>query len=109
MSPNYTISQQVVLGLLIATLATIGLLSTIKGVNTPRIFSQNPDFFLVNINTATAEELRVIPYISDSIAQEIIRYRQEKGHIKDIDELLNVKGIGPAKLKRMKKYLKGLN
>jgi len=105
----YSISQKVILGLLTTLLVGTGLLSAIKSAPAPQVFSRNPDFFLININTSTLEELKVIPYMSDSIVQEIIRYRLEKGHITNIDELLSVKGIGPAKLKRMKKYLKELN
>jgi DNA uptake protein ComE-like DNA-binding protein len=50
--------------------------------------------------------LCLIPYISPNIAQEIINYRQQKGGINNLDELLSIKGIGRAKLKRIKDYLK---
>ena len=106
---HYYISQKIILGLLIIASFIIGLLSTIKRAPAPQIFSQNTAFFLIDINAASTEELKVIPYMSDSIVQEIIRYRTEKGCFKSIDELSEIKGIGPAKLKRMKKYLKGTN
>ena len=105
----YSYSEKVVLGLLITVLFAAGLLFSIGNKTHPEVFSQEHNFFLIDINTASAEELKTIPYMSDSIAQEIIRYRLEKGRINSIDELLSVKGIGPAKMKRMKKYLKDTN
>ncbi|MEK7309886.1 MAG: helix-hairpin-helix domain-containing protein [Planctomycetota bacterium] len=103
---HYYISQKIILGLLIIASFIIGLLSTIKRAPAPQIFSQNTAFFLIDINRANAEELRLLPYVSADMAQEIIRYRTEKGCFKSIDELSEIKGIGLARLKKMRKYLK---
>ena len=49
----------------------------------------------VNINTASAEEIaESLNGIGLSKAQEIVRYRDEHGAFTDLDELVNVKGIG---------------
>lgn len=48
----------------------------------------------ININTATKEQLCEIPGVGESIAQSIIEYRKDNGKFKNIDELLNVSGIG---------------
>ncbi|MEW6026131.1 MAG: helix-hairpin-helix domain-containing protein [Planctomycetota bacterium] len=69
----------------------------------------NRDFFLIDLNKATKEELRLIPYVSEAMAQEIIRYRTDKGGLRNTDELSEIKGIGPARLKKMRKYLKKIN
>jgi competence protein ComEA len=103
---TYTYPEKIILGVLVLILFIIGLLPIIKSAPAPHIFSQNTDFFLIDINAASVEELKVIPYMSNSIIQEIIRYRLSKGRINSTDELLSVKGIGPAKLKRMRKYLR---
>jgi len=51
---------------------------------------------LVNINTATAEELEALPRIGPALAQRIIEYRQVHGPFQAIEEIVEVRGIGPA-------------
>ena len=53
----------------------------------------------LNINTATAEELSELPGIGETLAKRIVAYRRQNGHFQEIDQLLNVDGIGPGKLK----------
>ncbi len=60
---------------------------------------------IVNINKAGINELSQIPGIGISYAERIVAYRDEKGYFNSLEELLNVKGIGPAKLKSMQKYI----
>ena len=49
---------------------------------------------IVNINTATAEELETLPKIGPVLAQRIIEYRQANGPFTSLEELLEVAGIG---------------
>lgn len=51
---------------------------------------------LININTAGAAELEEAPGIGQSTAQRIIEYRTANGPFKSIEDLQNVKGIGPT-------------
>jgi competence protein ComEA len=53
---------------------------------------------LVNINTATAEELISLKGIGEKTAAEIVKYRELNGSFKTADDLLKVKGIGKAKV-----------
>ena len=57
---------------------------------------------LVNINTATAEELETVTGSGPVLAQAILDYRAEHGDFRTLDELLEVRGIGSAKLDAMR-------
>ena len=53
---------------------------------------------VVDINTATAEQLETLPGIGPVLAQRIIDYRTECGPFQTAGDLLNVSGIGTKKL-----------
>ena len=52
----------------------------------------------VDLNTASAEQLDALPGVGPSTANAIIGYRQAHGPFHAIDDLLDVRGIGDAKL-----------
>jgi competence protein ComEA len=56
---------------------------------------------LININTATAQELTILPGIGPVTAGKIVEYREAKA-FDTIEEVLEVKGIGPAKFEAIK-------
>jgi comEA protein len=51
---------------------------------------------LININTATAQELIALPGIGKTKAAAIVAYREEHGKFKTVDELTDVPGIGDS-------------
>ena len=57
---------------------------------------------LVNINTATQEELETLTGIGPSTALKIINYRKENGKFKKVEDIKNVSGIGEAKFEALK-------
>lgn len=61
----------------------------------------NSATFPIDINTADEETLTLLPGIGPVIAQRIVAYRTEHGMFRSVDELLNVKGIGPARFERL--------
>ena len=60
---------------------------------------------LVNINTAGAEELVLLPGIGEKIAENIISYRTEHGSFQTIEEIKNVSKIGNSIFEKIKNYI----
>ncbi|MBQ5716771.1 MAG: helix-hairpin-helix domain-containing protein, partial [Clostridia bacterium] len=60
---------------------------------------------LININLATIETLKQLKGIGDVKAQAIIDYRNENGRFKNINEILNVKGIGEKTFEKIKDHI----
>lgn len=56
----------------------------------------------ININTATLAELDTLPRIGPAIAQRIIDYRTANGPFRRIEDIQNVRGIGPATFEQIK-------
>ena len=53
---------------------------------------------LINLNSATSDQLDTLPGVGPSTAKAIISYRTRKGPFGKVEDLLNVPGIGPAKV-----------
>lgn len=57
---------------------------------------------LVNINTATVDELDTLPGIGPQLAGRIVAYRQAHGPFSTVDELQNVDGVGEKTVERLR-------
>lgn len=53
---------------------------------------------VINLNTATADELTALDGIGPALAQRIVEYRTAYGPFRRVEDVTNVRGIGPAKL-----------
>ena len=53
---------------------------------------------IVDLNTATATELESLPGVGPATAQAILDQRRRVGRFRSVDDLLDVRGIGPSKL-----------
>lgn len=56
----------------------------------------------VNINRAASVELQSLPGIGPAYAQRIVEWREENGRFESIDQLLEIRGIGPKRLKTIR-------
>jgi competence protein ComEA len=61
-----------------------------------------PTSTVVNVNSASAEELETLPGIGEVLAQAIISHREEHGPFAAVDDLEEVSGIGPVTLEEIR-------
>ena len=61
--------------------------------------------FVVDINKAGWAEIALLPGIGEKLAMRIIAFREKAGRIEDAEQLLEVKGIGPKKLKSIQPFI----
>jgi competence ComEA-like helix-hairpin-helix protein len=59
----------------------------------------------VNINTASSAQLQEVPGIGPATAEKILQMRKSYGAFKSVDDLLAIRGLGPKRLEKMRKYL----
>ena len=72
----------------------------------PKSESQSPkESSLININTATAEELKTLNGIGDAKANAIVEHRTQNGEFKQIEDIKNVSGIGDATFNNIKSMI----
>src|SRR5271170_7804634 len=72
----------------------------------PTLFAKKkPPAAPIDLNTATSEQLQQVPGIGPSTADKILQMRKSYGAFKSVDDLLAVRGIGPKRLDKMRKYL----
>ena len=60
---------------------------------------------VVNINTASVEELQKISGVGNSTATKIVEYRKQNGKFSTIEDIRNVSGIGDSKYEQIKNYI----
>ena len=79
--------------------------SSVPAVSTmPTVVTTAP-VFPININTATAEQLDLLPEIGPVLAQRIVAYRNAFGDFESIEDLLRVNGIGHKTLDKIRNYI----
>jgi comEA protein len=60
---------------------------------------------VVNVNTATPDELQLLPGIGPGRARAIVEYRTQHGPFEKVEDLLGVTGIGAKALERMRPHV----
>lgn len=69
------------------------------------ITNKDDETNLININTATLEELQTISGIGESRAKSIVEYRNNNGKFNTIEDIKNVEGIGEKLYEQIKIYI----
>lgn len=59
----------------------------------------------VNVNTADASQLALLPRVGPSVAQKIVAFRKENGPFKSPEDLMLVQGIGEKTWQLLKPYV----
>lgn len=72
------------------------------GENVSSSTAQTSDSKIININTATVEELSTLPGIGNAIAERIVAYRMQNGKFENVEDIKNVTGIGDSKFNNIK-------
>src|SRR5579863_9464597 len=67
--------------------------------------TKKPPLHPINLNTANSQQLQEVPGIGPSTADKILKMRKSYGPFKSVDDLGAIKGIGPKRLEKMRKYL----
>ncbi|MDQ0216801.1 competence protein ComEA [Oikeobacillus pervagus] len=78
----------------------------IQGISSPATTTSpsmngNSEQALININTATSDELQKLPGIGETRAQTIIEYRETNGPFQKIEDLKNISGIGEKTFEKL--------
>jgi competence protein ComEA len=58
----------------------------------------------LDLNRASVEDLCLLPGIGESLAQEVLSYRERRRGFRSVEELKNVKGIGEKKYQTLKDF-----
>jgi competence protein ComEA len=88
--------QRKVLALVLVIFAAAALVSAAGGESAKGV---------VNINTASAEQLQLLPRVGPALAGRIIAFRETNGPFRSIDEIVAVKGIGERSFAKLEPYL----
>ena len=67
--------------------------------------NKKPPLRPINLNTASAAELQRVPGIGPVTAGKILKMRESYGPFKSVDDLRAIKGIGPKRMEKMRRYL----
>lgn len=86
---------------LVLTLA-LTVLATGAGAQTKK---EAPPTEVVNINTASAEQLALLPRVGPSLSGRILEFRKENGEFKKPEDLILVRGIGEKTFQNLEHFV----
>lgn len=99
--------------LIILIVACIGVATTISGIataytktnNEGMLEAESGGLMIVNLNTASKDELIMVSGIGPTLAERVIQFRAENGPFENAEDVMLVKGIGEAKFKKIQSMI----
>lgn len=91
--------------LLIPVIGATPSAATTAGMQTATPAATSASGDLVNLNTATADELQTLSGVGPKKAEDIIAYRDANGGFKSIDDLKSVSGIGDKTFEKLAPFI----
>ena len=85
-----------VLYLILVAAATLSIVGSVEGA---------PPTGVVNINTATADQLQMLPRVGPALAARIVDFREANGEFRTVDEIVAVKGIGERSFENLEPFI----
>lgn len=79
--------------------------SNAKSFEKPEPAQASPDTIRININKASAEKLQQLPGIGPAYSKRIVEWRKEHGKFDRVEQLLEIRGIGPVRLKKIRSMI----
>lgn len=89
----------------IQRLATLALAVALACVALPAAAADAPAGGSVNINTASVDQLQLLPGVGPAVAQRIVEHRDKNGAFKQAEDLMLVRGIGEKSFERLRPYV----
>ena len=91
----------------VKTITTKAAKTTTAKVTTVREETEptEPVVLWFELNEASAEQLALLPGIGEKLAEEIVSYRSSIGGFRNIEELMNVSGIGESKFAAVREFI----
>ncbi len=78
---------------------------TVREITENEVIKEKENEGLININTASSEELQTLYRIGPALAGRIIEYRESYGNFETKEEIMEVKGIGEKTYERIKDFI----
>lgn len=69
------------------------------------MFTPSDIEMVIDLNRATAEELRLLPGVGAKLASDIIELREQRGAFRSLEELMEVRGIKRTRFEQIRPYL----
>jgi competence protein ComEA len=85
---------------------TFGLADSVYQKIKPLLYLDNPAVQKLDINIASADELKAHPYIRWELSKLIIAYRTEHGPFKSLDEIKNIATVNEQLYQKLKNYIR---
>lgn len=87
-----------------AWLRALAFALVLAGLGATPVWAGAPEG-VVNVNTATVEQLTRLPGVGESRAKAIVALRQKRGSFRKVDDLTAVRGIGDASMAKLRPFL----